>query len=178
MVTVVDIQKDLPDWPEGIIADWLLYFANEPDLKWPPPEPLGGHRWSLILGGRPLSWWKNVTWMKQAVKCDLRSLCPPSRGRVEGTHQDAHGGLADDVEVRRYRMPMQYILENGVFLKPIVGMNRPDGLLVLDGHQRMPAHHGLQQMADAFFEKPNRKKAALEQEAWIGTHKGSELPLT
>ena len=84
----------------------------------------------------------------------------------------------DEDEKRRYKMPMQHILENGLFLKPIVGMKRSDGLLVLDGHHRMAAHYGLQQMPDAFFEKPNRKKAALEQDAWIGNHNEGELPLT
>lgn len=55
MVAIQDIQKDLPGWPEDVIDQWLLYFANEPDLGWSPPEPLGEHRWGHILGGRLLS---------------------------------------------------------------------------------------------------------------------------
>lgn len=71
MVSITDIQKDLPRWPEDVIEQWLLYFANEPECGWPPPEPLGDHRWGRLLGGRPLSWWKDVTWKKQKVRCDL-----------------------------------------------------------------------------------------------------------
>jgi hypothetical protein len=48
MVTVADIRKDLPDWPDDVIEQWLLYFANEADCGWPPPDPLGDHRWKRL----------------------------------------------------------------------------------------------------------------------------------
>jgi hypothetical protein len=79
MTSVADIKKDLPNCPDEVIDDWLHYFANEPDCGWPPPDPLGDHRWAGILGDRPLSWWKDVTWEKEAVKCDPASLAPKSR---------------------------------------------------------------------------------------------------
>jgi hypothetical protein len=28
MVSVADIKKDLPSWPDDVIAQWLTYFAN------------------------------------------------------------------------------------------------------------------------------------------------------
>ena len=62
MVRLADIKRDLPTWPDEVIEDWLLPLANRPDTGWPPPEPLGNHPWKYILGGRPLSWWKEVTW--------------------------------------------------------------------------------------------------------------------
>jgi hypothetical protein len=118
MLTVADIKKDLPDWPDAVDDDWLIYFANKPDLKWPPPEPLGNHRWSGILGGRPLSWWKNVTWKKEKVNCGLDSFCPKSRNLTVATHSDVHEGRADEDEKRRYKMPMQYILESSEVIAP------------------------------------------------------------
>lgn len=36
MVDVADIKKDLPAWPDDVIDQWLLYFANEPECGWPP----------------------------------------------------------------------------------------------------------------------------------------------
>jgi hypothetical protein len=81
-VTLADIKNELPAWPDDVIRQWLHYFANEPDCGWPPPEPLGDHRWSRLLGGRPLSWWKNVTWKKEKVKCELASLSPKARADV------------------------------------------------------------------------------------------------
>jgi hypothetical protein len=50
MVGTSDIQKDLSGWPDDVIDQWLLYFANEPDCGWSPPEPLGNHRWKALLG--------------------------------------------------------------------------------------------------------------------------------
>jgi hypothetical protein len=49
MVSVADIKKDLPAWPDDVIDQWLHFFANEKDLGWPPPDPLGDHRWGGIL---------------------------------------------------------------------------------------------------------------------------------
>jgi hypothetical protein len=31
MFFLADIKKDLPEWPDGVIEQWLIYFANEPD---------------------------------------------------------------------------------------------------------------------------------------------------
>ena len=56
MVTLEDIKKTLPQWPDEVIGEWLIYFAND-GLGWPPPEPYGDHRWGVLLGHRPVSWW-------------------------------------------------------------------------------------------------------------------------
>jgi hypothetical protein len=178
MFTVADIQKDLPDWPTDVVDQWLLYFANEPDGGWSPPDPLGVHRWNGILGGRPLSWWKHVTWNRQTVSCGLASLSDKSRGIASATIADIGSRTADDATRRRYQNAMQYILEHGEFPGSVIAMQVPSGLQVLDGNHRMAAFCGLQVMSDAFFEKPNRKKASLEQEMWIGTHSAGEVPLT
>jgi hypothetical protein len=55
MVTVADIQKHLPNWPKEVIDPWLIEFANDPGMVWPPPEPYGDHRWGRLLGQRPVS---------------------------------------------------------------------------------------------------------------------------
>jgi hypothetical protein len=60
----------------------------------------------------------------------------------------------------------------------IVAMKSPGGLIILDGKHRMGAFCGAQLMPDSFFEKSKSKRAALEQEIWIGTHSGGEVPLT
>src|SRR5262245_49606649 len=95
VVSVADIKKDLPNWPDEVIGEWLHYFANEPDLGWPPPEPLGEHRWSGILGGRPLSWWKRVSWKKEIVKCAPAKLSDKSRAIVSTTIGEINDRTAD-----------------------------------------------------------------------------------
>jgi hypothetical protein len=178
MTSVADIKKDLPDWPDDVIEDWLHYFANEPDCGWPPPDPLGDHRWAGILGDRPLSWWKDVTWEKETVKCDADSLAPKSRTIAATMVTEIGRGTVDAVTKRRYQQALQYILSHGVFFKPLVAMKAPGGLLVLDGNHRTGAFCGAQMMPDAWFAKLNKKRASLEQEVWIGTHIRGEMPLS
>jgi hypothetical protein len=177
MVSVKDIQKDLPGWPDDVIEQWLVYFANEPDLGWPPPEPLGNHRWARILGGRPLSWWREVTWKKERVKCDLACLSQKSRGIVTGMITDVNSGKVEAVTKRRFDHAFHYILNNAAFPKPAIAMKEPSGLTVLDGSHRMGAFCALQMMPDAKFEELGLNKAVPQQEVWLGTHIRGETPL-
>lgn len=76
MITVADIQKDFADWPADVIEPWLIEFAKDPDMGWPPPEPYGDHRWGRLLGQRP--GWKNVTWTLEKTDCGFDGLAPAS----------------------------------------------------------------------------------------------------
>jgi hypothetical protein len=178
MVSVADIQKDLPSWPEDVIEQWLLYFANEPDCGWPPPEPLDEHRWNRLLGGRPLSWWKNVTWKKQKVKCDLASLSFKARTDVADIVSQMKSGVADASTKKRVAQSWLYIKDNAVFPRALVTMKIPDGLSLLDGSHRMAAFNMVQEMPNAEFAKINKKKAGLKQRVWIGAHSAGEVPLS
>ncbi|KJC48179.1 hypothetical protein [Bradyrhizobium sp. LTSP857] len=178
MVSLADLKKDLVDWPDEIIDDWLLYFANESDLGWPPPEPLGTHRWSRILGGRPLTWWSDVNWKKQQANCKLHSLAPKTLAIAVNMVDQVGRNVADAVTKRRYQQALQHILEQGTFYKPIVGMQIPKGLLILDGNHRIGAFSGLQIMPDEWYAKLGKKRPSLTQDAWIGSHVKGEIPLT
>jgi hypothetical protein len=178
MVSVADIKKELPAWPDEIIDDWLLYFANEPDCGWPPPDPFDGHRWSGILGGRPISWWKNVTWEKCSVSCNLEHLAPKTREIASNMLDEIMRQTADDVTKRRYQQAFQHILETGGFFRPLVAMETPTELLVLDGNHRVTAFCGLQILPEAWYAKLNKKRPPLQQDAWVGSHTAGELPLS
>jgi hypothetical protein len=167
MISVADIQKDLSGWPDEVVNEWLHYFANEPDLGWPPPDPLGQHRWGNILGGRPLSWWKEVTWKKETATCEPAKLSIKSRDIVNTMIAEIRRGKADASIKRRYQNAVQHILEHGGFPGAIVAMKVPSGLAILDGNHRMGAFCGLQLLPDPFFEKQKRTRPALEQELWI-----------
>jgi hypothetical protein len=39
MVTTADIHTNLPAWPVDLIQPWLIEFANDPGLGWPPRSP-------------------------------------------------------------------------------------------------------------------------------------------
>jgi hypothetical protein len=178
MVDVADIKKDLPTWPDDVIDQWLVYFANEPDCGWPPPEPLGKHRWAGILGGRPLSWWKDVSWKKEKVTCKIAELSDKSRDIVSSTIAEVNAGKADPITKRRFDHSFHFILNNAAFPKPVLAMKVPSGLEVVDGNHRMSAFCALQMMPDDKFTQLKLKKAAPDQESWIGTHTSGEVPLT
>jgi hypothetical protein len=178
MVSIEDIWRDVPAWPVALVGEWLHYFANESDLGWPPPEPLGDHRWSKILGGRPLSWWKNVSWKKETVICDPEHLSDKSFEIIETMLREIGARQADDATKRRYQNALQGILEHGVLPGAIVAMRVPSGLEIIDGSHRIGAFCGVQLMSDEFFKKQNAKRPSLQQEVWIGTHAAGEMPLT
>jgi hypothetical protein len=175
-VSVADIKNDLPGWPDEVVREWLHWFAN--DICWPPPDPLGDHRWSAILGGRPLSWWKKVSWKKEIVKCTQAKLSDKSRAIVNTMIAEINNRTADTATQRRFKSAMDYILDNGVFPGAMVAMNVPSGLTILDGSHRMGAFCGAQLMPDAAFERLRKKRPSLDQAVWIGTHAAGEVPLT
>jgi hypothetical protein len=127
-VSLADIKKELPAWPDDVIDQWLYYFANEPDCGWPPPEPLGDNRWSRLLGGRPLSWWKNVTWQKEKVKCEPATLSPKARADVADIVALMKSGTADAVTKKRVAQPWIHITDNAAFPRALVTMRIPGGL--------------------------------------------------
>jgi len=176
MVSVADIVKDLPDWPEDVIEQWLHYFANEPDCGWPPPEPLGDHRWCGLLGGRPLSWWKNVTWKKEVLKCELASLSPKARVDVADIVAQMNNGTADASTKKRVAQPWIYLRDNAIFPRPLVTMKIPGGISLLDGSHRMAAFNMIQGLDDTTFQKINKKRPPVEQEVWVGAHTNGEVP--
>jgi hypothetical protein len=89
MVEMADIKNDLPDWPDDVIEQWLHYFAQ--DCGWPPPEPLGNHRWKGLLGGKPLSWWKKVSWKKRKSNAIAEPDGEVARRRPRNCRRDEHG---------------------------------------------------------------------------------------
>jgi hypothetical protein len=139
MVSVEDIKKDLPAWPDDVIEQWLKYFANEPDCGWPPPDPLGEHRWKRLLGGKPLSWWKQVTWEKKKVLCRLDDLAAKAKADVSDIIDAWNDGTADATTKKRVAQPWVHIKNNGVFPRALVTMQRTDGMSLIDGSHRMAA---------------------------------------
>jgi hypothetical protein len=177
MVALVDIKKDLPGWPDEVIEEWLVYLANRDDTGWPPPDPLSGS-WAGILGGRPLSWWRNVTWATETVDCSLGNLAAKTRGIVTDMRTEITAKAADAVTQRRFNHALHYILTNGTIPKQLIAMKVDGCLLVLDGNHRVAAFTAAQTLPDEMLQQKGWQKAAAEQDVWIGTHANGETPLT
>lgn len=178
-VSVADIKCDLPLWPDEVINLWLFYLANRSrgDTGWPPPEPLGLHPWAFILGFRPLSWWREVTWKREKTDCGFSSLCQGTKDIVVRMLADKANGTIDEETGARFKKATDYLLKNGGFREPPIAIRLADGLSILDGNHRITAFCGLQEVPAETLEKRGLKKPAQEQELWIGTHSRGEVPL-
>jgi len=175
MVTVEQIKKQLPNWPDEVVNEWLLYFAL--DVGWPPQEPLGTDRWGGILGNRPLSWWADVEWKQETVDCSRASLSDITQFRIADVSDPYYGSKASKAEQLQYRKPFQYLLEHGSFANPALAMRDNGKLRFIDGHHRLAALTDLhEKAADGLFEKPGRQRPAVKQSVWIGKHPKGELP--
>lgn len=85
MVTLDDIKKDFADGPDDVIDQWLLKLANQTGMGWPPPDPINGHRWELLLTN-PISW-KDVTWMQETRDCSFDKLSIDGRKTMNSMYK-------------------------------------------------------------------------------------------
>lgn len=176
MITVADIQKDLSDWPAGVIEPWLIEFANDPGMGWPPPEPYGNHRWGRLLGQRPISWWRDVTWTLEKTDCGIDGLTPKAKADVMDIRKEMEGGKPDPATKRRWDNLFRYVLNDGSFPVSPVVMRRPEGLSPIDGTHRLAVLSGLRLLPEAAFAAKKLAKPSNEQDVWMGKHKDGELP--
>jgi hypothetical protein len=178
VVTLADIKKDLPAWPDNVIEQWLVHLANREDTGWPPPDPLGQHSWTYILGHRALLWWREITWETKKMDCSLLKLAKGTQKIVNDVLADVYGPTPDPNTKGRFNEAFHYILNNSKFEQPLIVMELPgDGLSVTDGNHRISAFCALQKMPPEQFEKRGLKKPAQEQEVWLGSHPRGEVPL-
>ena len=112
------------------------------------------------------------------MDCSLANLSEKSKAILTELSSAFTNKTADPVTTRRIKHAYIHIVDNGVFPKPVLMMRDSSGLSVLDGSHRMAAFYTLQMTPDAAFKKLNKQKASPKQEAWIGTHSASEVPLT
>jgi hypothetical protein len=143
-VALVRIKADLPQWPDEVIEQWLLKVANRgPETGWPPPEPLK-EPCKFVLGERPLSWWRAVTWRLEEHELNIDRLSASTR-RVVREMIDAHIGGVSNVHTRvpesklRFTAALEYVSEHGTIPKPPLAMRMRDGIIVIDGNHRVAA---------------------------------------
>jgi hypothetical protein len=92
MVSLQDIKSDFPNWPDDVIDQWLLKLANQPGMCWPPPDPMSGHRWELLLTN-PISWWKDVTWTLETRDCSFDKLSIDARQTMNSMYDALVDGV-------------------------------------------------------------------------------------
>jgi hypothetical protein len=159
-VSLANIKSDLPLWPDEVTKLWLFYLANRADTGWPPPDPLGTHSWADILGFRPLSWWREVTWKREKTDCGLSNLCQGTKAIVARMLIEKATGTIDEETRTRFKKASDYILKNGGFEQRPIAMRLADGLSILDGNHRITAFCGLQEVPAESLEKRGLRRGA------------------
>jgi hypothetical protein len=179
VIALADIKADLPGWPDDVIDQWLLKFANQTGMGWPPPDPMTGHRWELLLT-HPISWWKDVTWTQETRDCSFDKLSIDARKTMNSMYkaliEGEDNGFGGDDSPARFQRQLRILASTGKFERPPMLFPIASGLSPLDGNHRIFAHHIALQMSDEDLAKYKVQRPAASQSVWIATHKNGEDP--
>jgi hypothetical protein len=179
MVSPLDIKSDFPNWPDDIIEQWLLKFANQPEMSWPPPDPMEGHRWEILIT-HPVAWWKDVTWTLETRDCRFDKLSVDGRKTMNGMFkaliEGEENGYGGDDSPARFQRQLRILALTGKFERPPVLFPIDSGLSPLDGNHRLFALQTALQMSDEELAKYKVKRPPASQGVWIASHKNGENP--
>lgn len=180
MVALEEIKADLPDWPDDVIEQWLLYHANSPETGWPPPEPFGASRWSLLLN-RPWSWWQGVHWTEAQSPLTLDTLCKDDQITQVEMADAYFGGKRNSYSQiesgpRRVFNVMQHLREEGLLPRPIVALEtNGGGLTAVDGSHRLCALQCYRGVPVSVLQQKGWHPPLDLQPLWLGEHETGEL---
>jgi hypothetical protein len=135
------IKADLPSFPEEVVEDWLAPLVGY--AGW-PPTPLSP--WNAILLGRPLSFWRALSWEKTRVTLNRWSLDPRSLAQIEGIIDAGAYGASNaySQQIRdsraRFKNALRYVRERGHLPRPPVLLHSGIQYTVADGNHRLAAY--------------------------------------
>jgi hypothetical protein len=179
MTTLQEIKTDLPDWPDDVVEQWLLKIANQPEMGWPPPDPMTGHRWQLLLT-YPITWWKDVSWTQDTRDCSFNELSIDARKTMNSMYkaliEGEDNGFGGDNSIARFQRQLRILALTGKFERPPVLFPIDSGLSPLDGNHRLFALGIALQISDEDCTKYNVSRPSTSQLVWIANHVNGEDP--
>lgn len=137
------IKKDLPNFPDEIINVWLQPYAESDG--WPPD--MNTIRWTAVLFGKNVDFWKRVTWKKEIVNLREVSYCPQTiytiqemKAAYELGVKNSFKDLYEESGKQRHLNVLRFLCTNGHFPKPICLLRQNDNKYsVVDGYHRLVA---------------------------------------
>ncbi len=138
------IKKDLPNFPDDIIKDWIEPYYEK--HGWPPVE-----NWNGVLFTENFEFWQKVEWRKEFL--DLSTI--PYSEEWSKVFKEMFDGYTKKPEETYFGMTMgesgrnrwlnaaRYLLETGMFPKPICLLLKEGKYAVVDGNHRFVAWHFL-----------------------------------
>lgn len=131
------IKKDLPNFPDEVIAIWLEPYFNE--KGWPPKSD----EWNGVLFDKPIDFWKCVKWDKKELDLFTITFCGKTLYTLEElknanlkNEKNFMYGKTNGTE--RYMNVLLYLLKYGKFPKPICVL-KEEYYSIVDGYHRMVA---------------------------------------
>jgi hypothetical protein len=133
----------LPNVPDALAEEWLAPYVRELGA----PQSYG--RWLYILAGRPLDFWRNVSWdlervdLVTLVQSKLTSSCNRTLTEMEtayfeGTPNPYSQQIPDGRE--RTLQAITFLQTHHVFPCPPAFLCLPNGMMeIIDGNHRMLA---------------------------------------
>jgi hypothetical protein len=158
------LKKALPNFPDALLEEWLAPYVSMEG----PPQSSG--RWRGILAGKPLDFWRNVSWDLERVDlvsivqsrltpADNRALTEMESGYFEGISNPYSQQIPDGKE--RTLRALTFLQTHHVFPCPPAALCHPDGMMeIVDGNHRM--------LAFVRAMKMHPPAASPIQNIWIG----------
>jgi hypothetical protein len=142
------IQELFPNFPDDIIAQWLLPLAEKDG--WPPLEIDGvicDEKWKAYLGPHPsIDYWQNIEWVLKEIDLSYEDLGWASKSIVTQVVQSAILGV-DRHTVERcipgsrntFLKAVSHLSQYGVYPKPPVLVFMDSKYEIVDGTHRISA---------------------------------------
>ena len=141
------ILQDLPNFPEDVIAQWLVPFAETDG--WPPIAD----RWKYLLTNTNLDYWKNFTWTLEEVSFETLKLTREAESQIAGLLEAYVLGVNNIYSqqiggngLERFQFQLAFIKKNKQLIRPPVLVNHGKGYDIMDGNHRIAAYFALKQM--------------------------------
>lgn len=146
MALFENIKKDLPNFPDKIIQNWLLPIAN--DYGWPPEN----QKWEGILLFKTVEFWQIKKWEKQYINLNKIIFSQDTNDILSGLYnvyifdQDNSYSNIENGKLR-FKNALSYLLENGNFPEPIYLLFNQNQYSIADGNHRFVAWYCASQLA-------------------------------
>ena len=140
------IIKDLPNFPEDVVEQFLLPFAEE--YGWPPGkrENDPSNQWKSILRLNDLKYWRQVKWNKKTLKLSPDKLIPKDIEMVEDLMRANVQGQINMYSItmpsskKRFDCICTYLKDEGVYPRTVAIEQMGDRFRIIDGCHRLAAY--------------------------------------
>ena len=142
------IKKTFPKFPDEVIKEWLLPFAEEEG--WPPRlgfDSVPLDRWRYLLGLKPFNVLKNLDWKEEYCHISIHDIEPNSQKSLIWIFESAilgkHNSMSNTISdlENRFKSVVKYIQSHGKMPKPPVLYFENGKYFIFDGNHRLSAYY-------------------------------------